>query len=158
MGKFILYLSIPIILLIILGLLFSPNKISGKSMEPTIKNGQMALFRRAFLAGEPRRSLIVLYEPEPGLVKIGRILAEPKESVRVQGGKVYIDNNAGKYEIQEEYLEKGTKIRANLENTWVKIGEFNYLIVPDNRKDFVLDLEKQQVNKNHITGYFMTKY
>ncbi|HAI22835.1 MAG: hypothetical protein UV37_C0004G0047 [Candidatus Collierbacteria bacterium GW2011_GWA1_42_60] len=158
MGKFLLYLSIPIILLVFLGLLFSLNKISGKSMEPTIKNGQTALFRRVFLAGEPRRSLIVLYEPEPGLVKIGRILAEPKESVRVQGGKVYIDNNAGKYEIQEEYLEKDTETHANIENTWVKMGEFNYLIVPDNRKNFVLDLEKQQINKNHITGYFTTKF
>lgn len=127
-------------------------------MAPTIKDGQTTLFRRSFLSGEPRRSLIVLYETEPGLVKIGRILAEPKESVRVQGGKVYIDNNAGKYEIQEEYLEKGTETHANIENTWVKMGEFNYLIVPDNRKDFVLDLKKQQVNKNNITGYYMTKF
>lgn len=158
MGKFILYLTIPIALLVILGLLFSLNKIVGKSMEPTLKNGQLAVFRRAFLGGEPRRSLIVIYEPQqPGDVRVGRILAEPKDSVRIQNGKVYIDNNAGKYEITEEYVAKGAETHANLENTWVKINEFNYLIVPDDRKDFILDFDQKQIHRNKIVGFLILK-
>lgn len=151
-----------IITAILLSFFFSVNRISGANMEPTIKNGTSALFlKNSFFGQNYRRSQIVLYKNHEGVDYIGRIVAEPKESVRFEKGNFYIDNNVHKYKVIEEYLAPDSKTYDNTEDgnslDWISVGEFNYLILPDKRNS-KFNIEDHLINKNNIKGVLIYQF
>lgn len=151
-----------IIISILLSLFFNINKISGTSMEPTIKNGTSVLFfKNSFFGSNFRRSQIVLYKRTDGSNWIGRIVAEPKESVRFEKGNLYINNNVQKYKVIEEYLSADSKTYDNTEDgnslDWINVGEFNYLILPDKRNG-KFNVQNHLVNKNSIIGTLIYQF
>lgn len=151
-----------IIISILFSFFFSINKISGASMEPTIKNGTSALFlKNSFFGQNFRRSQMVLYKKTAGSDWIGRIVAEPKESVRFEKGNFYIDNNVQKYKVVEEYLAPDSKTYDNTEDgnslDWISVGEFNYLILPDKRNG-KFNIDDHLINKNNIIGVLIYQF
>lgn len=97
--------------------LFEINSIAGEAMVPALKPGQIVIFRK-FGAHNPQRGDMVLYEPNlnrklensSGLNMnyVGRIIGLPTESVRIENGNLYLDNNAEKLKVTEEYLKQDT--------------------------------------------------
>ncbi len=135
--------------------LFDINRVAGVYMEPTIKSGQIVVFRK-FGLNNIQRGDIVLYNAQSQNDYIRRIVGLPTESVRVENGNLYLDNNAGQYKVIEDYLSQDSKTYATDEDEWVKIGEFQYLGLPDNRSNKVT-LTSDFINKNDIKGILFMK-
>jgi len=139
--------------------LFSFNEITGIAMEPSFKNGTNALFWK--WAHNPKRGDIVLYttkhqiKPDnPNVViidYIGRVVGLPTESVRIEKGNLYIDNNIAQYRIEEKYLIPDTKTKAFEEGKWFQIGESEYLILTDKRES-IINIPLSILHKDNIKG------
>ena len=43
---------------------------------------------------------------------LGRVVGLPTESVRIENGNLYIDNNIEKFRVEEEYLNPDTLTKA----------------------------------------------
>jgi len=136
--------------------LFNISAVVGSAMEPTIKSGQTVIFRK-FGANNPRRGDMVLYQGQNQMDNIGRVVGLPTESVRIENGNLYLDNNAGQYRVEEEYLAPNTKTSASEEGQWVKIGEFQYLILTDKRENSI-SISSRFVNRNDIKGILFLKF
>lgn len=144
---------------------FSFNKIAGTAMEPSLKSGTNALFWK--WGYNPKRGDIVLYTPKdqtkpdnPNVFMmdyIGRVVGLPTESVRIENGNLYIDNNVEKYRVEEEYLSPDTKTKAYEEGKWFKIGEFEYLILTDKRKN-IINIPLRITHRDNIKGTLLYKF
>lgn len=134
-------------------------------MEPSLKNGSYVVFWR--WGRNPKRGDIVLYSPEnlqkpsdPNIFimdYVGRVVGLPTESVRIENGNLYIDNNVEKYRVEEEYLSPGTRTKAFEEGKWLKIGEFQYLILTDKR-DNAISVPSKIIHRDNIKGILLLKF
>lgn len=153
------------ILLTFLGLilfsLFQINSVGGSFMEPSLKSGQTLIFRKLG-ANNPKRGDVVLYRPKSSSTTnydmdyIGRVVGLPTESVRIENGNLYIDNNVTKYKVSEEYLLADTKTIGQEEGKWTKIGEFEYLILTDDRSKSI-SIPNRLVHRDSIIGILFWK-
>lgn len=69
-------------------------RISGNSMYPTLRDGEIHLvFKAAYLFSEPRRGDIVAVHPTgaPRVVYVKRIVAVAGDLVQIEGGRVYLN-------------------------------------------------------------------
>lgn len=148
-----------ILLLLFLSIFFSVSFISGAAMEPAVKNGQNVVYRTSYPSMNLQRSDIVFYtDPNrPDVDHIGRIVGMPSESIRIGKGNVYIDDNQRKYKIIEDYLPIDTKTRAQLEDQWFKLSQYEYFIIKDNREAYTVDFKNSIVHKNNIKGKLLFK-
>lgn len=145
--------------------LFSFNKIAGMSMEPSIKTGSNVIFFK--WNRNPQRGDIVLYAPkdqnksdDPRAISfdyIGRVVGLPTESVRVENGNLYLDNNVEKYRVEEEYLSPGTMTMIGGESEWHKIGEFEYFVLTDRRDDYI-SIPGRIVPRDNIKGVLLFRF
>lgn len=121
-------------------------------MEPTLQNGQVVIFRKFFLVTpNPRRGDIVLYYPQEGVMEfVGRVVALPSESIGIENGNLYLDDNNGQYRVEEEYLPYDTKTTAYQEGRWFKLGRFEYFIVGDKRDDQPINIQSSFIHRDNI--------
>ena len=67
-----------------------PFRVQGRSMEPTLKDGEVRLALRAWAAGAPRRGEVWLLDgPEGPAVK--RVAGLPGEQVEIRDGDLLVD-------------------------------------------------------------------
>ena len=131
-------------------------KVEGRSMEPTLRNGQYLVINKAaywhmgadiantvfpgvmpgatandamFMFSEPQRSDIVVfrYPKDPTRDFIKRIIAIPGESVEIRQGKVYVN---GKF-IDETYIDEVGNYSWGPRK--MDLGE--YFVLGDNRNN-----------------------
>lgn len=123
-------------IVLVLGLLVNYFFVSflvvrGKSMYPNYKDGQVMLVNKlAYLTSSPQRGDVVgMYFPgETQKRFIKRVIGLPGETVKVSGGKVYIDGKL----LDEPYLSSSVTTTPDLERT-LQSGE--YFVFGDNRPD-----------------------
>src|SRR3989344_5962090 len=152
MKKFIFYLVTPIFLLLFVSFFIQFNKIFGASMEPTINNRKTVFVLKYFPAmPNPSRGEIVIYK-RGDEISIGRVVGLPKESIRIQNGNLYLDDNSKVYRVEEEYLAKGTQTRAIDEGHWVKLGLYQYFVTGDNRSEKAISIYEGIVSRNDLIG------
>lgn len=102
-----------------------PARISGHSMEPTLRSGQVVWVLRAWAAGSPKRGQVWVVQAPEG-VSVKRVLALPGERVELKDGLL----RAGGRELEEPYvarLDRGSS--GHLE-----AGD-GYLVFGDNRPE-----------------------
>ncbi|MDO8341472.1 MAG: signal peptidase I [Candidatus Woesebacteria bacterium] len=142
--------------------LFQINSVSGDAMSPTLKSRQNLLFWK-YGTGNLKRGDIVLYRPkdkngtQSDMDWVSRIVGLPTESIRIENGNLYIDNNVEKLKVEEEYLGSGTATKAYEEGKWMKIGEFEYMILADKREN-TISIPSRMINKNDIKGVLVWKF
>lgn len=104
-----------------------PVRVSGISMEPTIRNGSVNLVNRlAYLWREPRRGEIVaLRTTGTSVMYLKRIVALPRESVELRGGTVWIGGRA----LEEPYLKEAEPWELDRRT----LGPDDFLVMGDNR-------------------------
>jgi signal peptidase I len=142
-----------VLIIILLSIFFSVSQIAGTAMEPTIHNGQLVIFKTIYPTLNVHRSNIVFYRSEGAIVDhIGRIIGLPSESIYIGNGNVYIDDMHNKYKIHEEYLPADVQTYSYQENQWFKLGEYEYLILKDNREENTVNIEQSIIHKSDITG------
>src|SRR3989304_7866904 len=84
-------------------LLVQPHKIKGASMEPNFHDGEYLLTDKvSYRLGTPTRGDVVVFKAPPTYKDefIKRIIGLPGEEVKVEGGKIYINDR----ELSEQYL------------------------------------------------------
>lgn len=116
--------------------LFQPNQVKGSSMYPTFKDGEYILTDKiSYRLGLPKRGDVVVFKsPKNSDVDfIKRIVGLPGETVRISGGKVFINNgrldesfylDPSIYTGPESYLS---------ENQTVTVPDGYYFVLGDNR-------------------------
>ncbi len=113
--------------LITLKWILIPIKVTGYSMFPTYRNGQINYANRlAYQWTPPRRGDIVVIETNGERVTIlKRILGLPGERLRMRHGKVYINGTL----LSEPYIQQSGGWRQKE----ISLGEDEYWAVGDNR-------------------------
>ncbi|MEI6462811.1 MAG: signal peptidase I [bacterium] len=127
----------------------TPNEVKGASMEETLQNNDYLITNKMIelfggkssplysIFGDYKKGdIVVFYEPTTGSDFIKRVIAIEGDTVRIQGGYVYVNGKM----IDEPYLANGTVNPAidNLGKTKIVAGQmFAYegeeLTVPEGR-------------------------
>lgn len=149
----VIVFAIAIFLFIYL-LVMQPHKIKGDSMQPNYPNGEYLLTDKiTYRFNEPSRGDVVVFEAPgtDGDEYIKRIIGLPGETVKVEGGKVYINNNV----LVESYLSSTlyTSSGAFLsEGKEVTVPQNNYIVLGDNRTASSDSRSWGLVSKDKIKG------
>ncbi len=115
--------------------LFQPNQVSGNSMYPTFFDKEYILTDKiSYKLGQPKHGDVIVFKAPPNPEKdyIKRIIAVPGDQVRVQGGKVYLNEEL----LDENYLPANmiTQPSAFLrEGQNYVVPSNNYIVMGDNR-------------------------
>lgn len=123
-------------LAIVMFMLVAPEVNEGTSMSPTIDDGQLLVTSKTSYSakrGEPDRGKVVILKKNvaPDVYEdniIARVVGLPGETVKIKGGKVYIDG--------EEYVtENGIKGAAG--EMTVKLTKDQVFLLCDNRDETI---------------------
>ena len=109
------------------------TKVSGRSMENTLHDGDNLIVEKvSYRFREPKRFEIVVfpYRYEEDVFYIKRIIGLPGETVQIQDGDIYIDG-----EILEEDFGKEIIIEPGIAYQPVTLGEDEYFVMGDNRNN-----------------------
>jgi signal peptidase I len=121
-----------VVLVVVASVLFKgvliPVRVTGKSMEPTYRDGRVNFINRlAYRRSEPRRGDVVGLRREPSrLLVMKRIVGLPGERVSLQYGRVYIDGER----LEERYTDGRPIPRVSIDR---KLGVDEYFAIGDNR-------------------------
>lgn len=84
-------------------LLFSPFIVDGESMQPNFQHGErMIVNKLIYDIREPRRGEVIVFLAPEGKDYIKRVIGRPGDRVRVEGDRVYVNDEA----IEEPYLQE----------------------------------------------------
>jgi signal peptidase I len=127
-------LFVVLVTLILFKFVLVPIRVTGDSMYPTYRNGQVKFVNKlAYRSKDPQRTDVVAL-PFAGkeVLLLKRVIALPGETVEVRNGDVFIDGE----KLVEPYAKgkipaEGTKGYGNHPPT--RLGPDEYLILGDNR-------------------------
>jgi len=121
-------------------------------MEPAMKNKSKFVYRK-FLTDTPalNRSELIVYTDSSGFTHIGRIIALPREAVRIENDSIYIDTrDTTKYKLSEEYLYPSIKTTSSTSG-WVDVQSGSYFVLKDNNRQNV-SIPSNIVKRGNIKG------
>ena len=151
-----------IILLVQVAIEIAP--VEGSSMEPLLHNDEQLLINKAaylqvsaqdlgysapdslaVFAGPQRGDLVVFRSPaNPDELYIKRVIALPGESIRITGGKVYINGTL----LYEPYVKEAPKYEIDLQH----LGQDSYYVLGDNRNNSNDSYKFGPIARSSITG------
>ena len=114
--------------------LFGIMNIYGRSMKPSLRNGQNVLISR--LNKTPKYQSIVLFKSvkNPDITNIGRVIALPKDKVTIKSNKVYLNGQR----LIENYTKGKTILYPDSfvkENTEYVVPDESLFVLGDNREN-----------------------
>lgn len=129
------------IFVIIYLFLIQPHQVNGNSMWPSFLDGEYLLTDKfSYRINDPRRGDVIIFKAPTGarcpkelycdFVK--RIIALPQETVKIEAGKVFVNDT----EISEEYLgseQTAETITAGNQPFILHLGDDEYFVMGDNR-------------------------
>lgn len=116
------YVFIVFLVIIVRTYIATPVRVDGNSMRKTLEDGDILLLYK--MAKFERNDIIVLDEKEDEEIIIKRIIALPGETIKIQNGKIYINDK----EYNDEFAYGDTS-----DYEQVTLGEDEYFILGDNR-------------------------
>lgn len=129
------YIIIIAVVIIIRSFLISPIQVDGKSMDPTLKDGQVLLLNKIELKtrGIKRFDIVVIDHPlnpqDKYLIK--RVVGLPNEKIAYRDGTLYVNDK----EIKEPFLNQTTQDFELDELGVTKVPKDSYFVVGDNRSN-----------------------
>jgi signal peptidase I len=111
-----------------------PFIVSGASMVPTFQNGQYLIVDElSYHFAAPQRGDVIVfrYPKDPSQFFIKRIVGLPGETVRIQGGTIYIQTASDTTELNEPYV----KNIGNGGDQTVTLDSSDYFVMGDNRPE-----------------------
>ncbi|MBD3366227.1 signal peptidase I [candidate division WWE3 bacterium] len=111
--------------------------VTGSSMYPTLKDQEQIIGEKVSLDFEPpqRNEIVIAKNHNKGILVIKRVIGLPGETIKIQEGNVYINNE----KLAEPYT-KGQKTKAGQaleEGKSYEIPENSYVLLGDNRKESI---------------------
>ena len=126
MKKFILdiipYIVIVIVVVLIRSFIVTPIRVSGPSMNPTLKSGYIMILNK--LAKIDRYDIVVINSKKSPNVLIKRVIGLPGETIEVKDGDIYINDK----KIKDKY---GSGTTGDFEK--ITIPKNEYFVMGDNR-------------------------
>jgi len=116
--------------------IFQPFFVSGASMEPNFHNlDYLIVDEISYHLGEPKRGdVVIFYYPNDTNQRfIKRIIALPGETIKIEAGNIYIQQEIGGEFVllnETEYLPEDIKTKNNES---VELKENQYFVMGDNR-------------------------
>lgn len=122
-------LSAFLIAIVLRTFVFQMALVNQISMEPTLKEGQMLIISKInYFIGSPKRGdIVVLKDDTQNKLLIKRVIGVPGETVMLQDGKVFINNQ----ELDPDYTSFPTF--AYDQTVWELPGN-EYFVLGDNRE------------------------
>ncbi len=112
-----------------------PFIVSGASMDPTFATGQYLIVDELSYHFEPpQRGQVIIfkYPKDPTQYFIKRVIGLPNETVKIQGGDVYIEDTSGKtFKLDEPYIVN----KGNGADMTVTLRSGEYFVMGDNRPE-----------------------
>jgi signal peptidase I len=127
----IIFMSILVMIILRRGVIGSVV-IEGDSMVPTLKNGDHFLFHRwpYWNHGPKRGEIVVVQDPNDGVLEIKRIVGLPGDIIQVRDGHVRLN----KLLIEEPYLRSDVRTDSGeMGYKVVLVPEGHYFVMGDNR-------------------------
>jgi signal peptidase I len=105
--------------------LLVPIQIIGSSMNPTYQNGSLNLVNKwSYSTGAPHRGDVIAVRVD-GELLLKRIVAVSGESIRIDGGRIMINNHS----LQDQFSRR--KIPWEMDP--IQLGPNEYFVIGDNR-------------------------
>lgn len=140
--EIISYLIIIVVVLLIRQYFYSPIRVNGKSMYPTLENKEIMILDKISLKKGINRFDIVVVKSEGNYI-IKRVIGLPGETITYENNKLYIN---GKH-IEDNYA------LSNMEDfELVKLGEDEFFVMGDNRENSKDSRMIGPVKKEQIQG------
>jgi len=124
----------PILIAILIAFLlrsfvFVTSVVDGKSMEPTLEDGEVVLFNKfTYLFNDAERGdIVIINRPRKRYVK--RIIGLPGENVSAENGNLYIDGEQYDQSFITETFKNDTGHFGP-----IKVPENSYFVMGDNRE------------------------
>ncbi|MEK7526768.1 MAG: signal peptidase I [Patescibacteria group bacterium] len=142
-------------------LVLQPHKIKGQSMDPTFKDSEFLLTDKiTYRFGEPKRGDVVVFKapPDDKDEYIKRIIGLPGDTVKVQGGKVYVNNTL----LDEKaYLDTSVVTQPGIfaaEGREIKVSQGEYFLMGDNRPHSFDSRNFGPISQEKFTGRAWVSY
>lgn len=154
------YVLIIVLVLLIKKYIFSPIKVNGDSMYPTLHDNDIMILNEIgyYLNGVERFDIVVVNTGNDKIIK--RVIGLPGETVKFKDNKLYINDE----EIEEKFEHAITHNFELSEIDVEVIPEGYYFVVGDNRGDSLdsrtigLISEKQIMGKTSFTIFPFTRF
>jgi signal peptidase I len=112
----------------------TPVIIQGRSMQPTLKDGECYFLNRyVYLFKSPERGdLVVIKDPGHDDFAVKRIIGKPGDWLNLRNGSVFLNGRR----LDESYLPKTERTFApDLHEKWIQLGNEQYFVMGDNRSN-----------------------
>lgn len=142
------YVIVIVIALLIKQYIFSPIRVNGSSMYPTLEDGDIMILNEIgyYLNGVNRFDIVVVKKESERIIK--RVIGLPGETVIYKDNKLYINDK----EIIEDFSHDITHNFDLSEINVTVIPKDYYFVVGDNRGNSKDSRIIGLVNKNEIKG------
>ena len=140
--------------------LFSPQEVSGRSMEESFFNGEFVLTNKVvYKLREPKRGEVIIFKSprNPDIDYIKRVIGLPGDTVRIAGGFVYVNDQ----KVPEPYLSPGTLTYEESflgEDEEFTVPEDTYFALGDNRPHSSDSRDFGPVPREDLVGQAMLRY
>ena len=139
------FITIVIIIIILKIFVFNFILVKGDSMNPKYKNNDFMFLNKIIYSFKPirRGEVIVLKYKNNDLIK--RIIGLPNDKIKVENGKLYINNK----EYYENYINSYT---ASYDFDEITLKDNEYFVMGDNRYNSYDSRNFGTIMKNNIIG------
>lgn len=137
--EYIPYIVIIIVVTLVRTFLFTPIRVNGDSMNPTLLNHEIMILNK--ISKIDRFDIVVIKEPNTHLIK--RVIGLPNEKVSYVNNKLIIDGK----EIKDPYLKDHT-----IEDFSIELKSNQYFVMGDNRSNSFDSRYFGPVNEKEIIG------
>lgn len=134
-----------------------PETVSGRSMLPTLEDGDRGLTNifSPLVFGIHRFDVVAVVEPESGDQWVKRVIGLPGETVAYRGGMLYINGQIMEEPfLNDAYISETGRTRSTFTNDMaeVKLGDNEYFLVGDNRPDSYDSRARGPFQRSDIIG------
>lgn len=103
--------------------------VEGSSMNPTLQNGDHLVIEKvSYLIEKPKRFDIIVFEHSASANYIKRVIGLPGENVRIEEGKIYINEAP----LNDTYND-GALVDSGIAAETIHLGVDEYFVLGDNR-------------------------
>ena len=142
------YVVVIVIAILIKEFIFSPIKVNGTSMYPTLDDGDLMILNEVgyYLNGVDRFDIVVVKKNGERLIK--RVIGLPGETVEYKDNELYINGKV----IKEDFYHATTHDFSLEDINVTVIPEGFYFVVGDNRTNSLDSRKIGLISKSEIKG------
>ena len=129
---------------------FQVARVEGRSMEPTLEDQDRLIVNKAlykfFGRPEPGDIVMLYYPRDPDKSFVKRVIAEAGDEVRIENGKVYVNDDL----LPDEYVPPRFRSHENLGPE--RVEDAHYFVMGDHRNSSSDSRHWGQVPEKYVIG------